>query len=71
MGQDEIQRALGVIEGQLRGIQMEMGRVGMYAADTSKRVGALETKVAGLVGWAAGAGAAAALVVSLVMAAFG
>lgn len=56
MLENEIMRSLGRIEGKLEEMQKEQVRVATYTAETSKRVGAVEQKLARVFGYAAGAG---------------
>ena len=65
----EVMRALGRIEGKLEGVLAEQKRVADYAVITSQRVAKLELSGERAHGWAAGAGAVAAVIMTLVIAA--
>jgi hypothetical protein len=60
----ELTRALGRIEGTLIGIHTEQKRIADYTAALSRRIGTLEIARGWAIGWAAGAGALAAIVIA-------
>ena len=61
----ELMQAVGRLEGKIDGVLLEQRRSLENQNTLERRVGLLEQKVSGLVGWAAGAGAAAAAVVTI------
>jgi hypothetical protein len=67
---DEVLRALGRIEGSLNGVVTEQQRLANYTAANSGRIGTLERRhdahEARVKGWAAGAGAVGALLVTAI-----
>lgn len=61
---DEISKTLGRIEGALEGIHREQQRVAEYTIAISGRLSTVEQRQSRILGWAGGAGALAAAVVS-------
>lgn len=62
---NEVMRALGRIEGEVIGIRDEQKRVASYAIETSMRVGKLERSESWAIGYAAGAGGLAGIIVMI------
>jgi hypothetical protein len=63
---DDVQRALGRIEGKLDGIGHEQERIAAYMGQVTGRVGKLEARVASIFAWAAGFGAAGGVIFAIV-----
>jgi len=66
----KLNETVGQLSGKIDGISKEQSRVASYTIGTSRRVGRLETRVSGMLGWAAGAAAVVAATVSLVLGLF-
>lgn len=64
MPEQDIMRVIGRIEGKLDGMLVEQARITGYIEAESKRIGALEQRVAGILGWASGIAASISIFIS-------